>query len=139
MLPSELLIYRQSGETIVPKKLAIDNRIIGIASNYIECFQEYLGKTQGELDRELAKMEGDSPDYRVRRGFAHILKSSFSTFEIISPLEPQTLRQKVFTEAAKKITVPDRRSDTLETVARSLSNELKRVVSLEEVEKEFGL
>ena len=135
MLPSELLIYRQSGETIVPKKLAIDNRIIAIANNYIECFQEYLGKTQGELDQELAKMEGDSPDYRVRRGFAHILKSSFSTFEIVSPLEPQTLRQKVFTEAAKKITVPDRRSDTLETVARSLSNELKRVVSLEEVEK----
>ena len=96
MLPSELLIYRQNGETVVPKKLTLDSRSIGLASDRIECFQEYLGKTQGELNEKLAKMEGDSPDYRVKRGLAHILRSSFSTFEIVSPLEPAELRKKVF-------------------------------------------
>ncbi|VEP11228.1 conserved hypothetical protein [Hyella patelloides LEGE 07179] len=135
MLPSDLLIYRQNGETVVPKKLAIDDRIIGIASDRVECFQEYKGKTQGELDQKLLEMEGDSPDYRVKRGFAHILKSSFSTFEIVSPLEPQILRQKVFAEAAKTKTIPDCRSDTLEAVSQSLGAELKRTVSLEEIEK----
>ena len=134
MLTSDLLIYRQNGETVVPKKLTIDDRIIAEASDRIECFQEYKGKTQRALDEKLLEMEGDSPDYRVKRGFNHILKSSFSTFEIISPLEPPTLRQKVFAEAAKTKTIPDCRSDTLEAVAQSLSTELKRTVSRQEIE-----
>ena len=33
MLTSDLLIYRQNGETIVPKKLAIDDKIIAVASD----------------------------------------------------------------------------------------------------------
>ena len=134
MLPSDLLIYRYNGETIVPKRLSIDDRTIGLASDRITCFEEYKGKTQGELDRKLLEMEGDSPDYRIKRGFAHILKSSFSTFEIVSPLEPQILRQKVFAEAAKKTAIPDLRSDTLDAVAQNLGAELKRDVSRIEIE-----
>jgi uncharacterized protein len=135
MLPSELLIYRQNGETVVPKKLEIDDRVLEIASDRITCFQEYIGKTQGELEQKLAKMEGESPDYRIKRGFSHLLKSNFSTFEIVSPLDPPTLRQKVFIVAAKTPTIPDYRSDTLETVASSLSTELNRTVSRSEIEK----
>ena len=135
MLPSDLLIYRQNGETVVPKKLPLDSRSIGLASDRIECFQEYVGKTQGELNEKLAKMEGDSPDYRVKRGLAHILRSSFSTFEIVSPLEPSELRQKVFTEAAKKIPIPRNRSLILDAIAHNLTTELNRKVSREEIEK----
>ena len=134
MLTSDLLIYRQNGETLVPKKLEINDRILEIASDRIECFEEYQGKTQGELDQKLAEMEGDSPDYRVKRGFCHILKSSFSTFDIIAPLDPQDLRQRVFSEAAKTVAIPDNRSDTLDRVAESLSSELQREVSREEIE-----
>ncbi len=135
MLPSDLLIYRQNGETVVPKKLPLDSRSIGLASDRIECFQEYVGKTQGELNEKLAEMEGDSPDYRVKRGLAHILRSSFSTFEIVSPLEPSELRHKVFTEAAKKIPIPRNRSLTLDAIAHNLSLELNRKVPREEIEK----
>lgn len=134
MLKSDLLIYRRNGETIVPKKLTIDNRTIALATDEINCFQDCLGKTQGELDRQLLELEGDSPDYRVRRGLAHILRSSFTTFEIISPQEPQILRHKVFSEAAKTIALPGRRTETLEAIATTLSNELKRPVSLSEIE-----
>ena len=135
MLPSDLLIYRQNGETVVPKKLAIDDKTLAVASDRIECFMEHKGETQGALDQKLAQMEGDSPDYRIKRGFNHILKSSFSTFEIVSPLEPPVLRQKVFAAAAQTKTIPEFRSDTLDNVVQSLSNELKRTVSREEVEK----
>ena len=135
MLTSDLLIYRQNGETVVPKKLAIDDKIIALASDRIACFEEYKGKTQGELDQKLAQMEGDSPDYRVKRGFNHILKNSFSTFEIVSPLEPPILRQRVFAEAAKTKTIPDCRSDTIEAVGQSLSAELNRTVSRTEIEQ----
>ena len=135
MLPSDLLIYRQNGETVVPKKLSLDNRSIGLAHDRIECFQEYVGKTQGELNEKLAQMEGDSPDYRVKRGLAHILRSSFSTFEIVSPLEPSELRKKVFTEAAKTIPLPRNRSQILDAIAHNLTTELNRKVSREEIEK----
>ncbi len=134
MLTSDLLIYRQNGETIVPKKLAIDDSTIQIASDRIDCFQEYCGKTQGELDQKLLEMEADSPDYRVKRGFCHILKSSFSTFEVIAPLEPQSLRQRVFSEATKAISLPENRNETLNRVAASLSKELKRQVVQQEIE-----
>jgi predicted nuclease of restriction endonuclease-like RecB superfamily len=135
MLKSDLLIYRYNGETVVPKKLPLDNRSIGIAIEQINCFENCLGKTQGELDRELLELEGDSPDYRVKRGLAHLLRSHFSTFEIISPIEPQILRQRVFIEAAKVATLPRHRSETLESVAHTLTTELKRAVAPDEVEK----
>ena len=135
MLPSELLIYRYSGNTLVPKKLNIDNRALALAREGINCFEENVGQTQGELNQKLAELEGDSPDYRVKRGLAHLLRNHFSTFEIISPLEPQALRQKVFAEAAKRATIPLHRRHNLEVLAAHLTRELKRKVSPEEIEK----
>ena len=107
---------------------------MAIATEIIDCFQACLGKTQGELDKQLLNLEGDSPNYRVKRGLAHILRNTFSTFEIISPLEPPELRQKVFAEAAKTITLPSQRSATIEAIATTLSGELKRSVSRQEIE-----
>lgn len=134
MLKSDLLIYKRNGETIVPKKLGIDNRNLAIATEIIDCFQGCVGKTQGELDKQLLELEGDSPDYRLKRGLGHILRNTFSTFEIISPLEPFALRQKVFTEAAKTISLPDQRSTTLDAISCALSDELKHPVSCGEIE-----
>ena len=134
MLKSDLLIYKRNGETIIPKKLGIDDRNLAIATEIINCFQDCVGKTQAELDRQLLELEGDSPDYRLKRGLAHILHNSFSTFEIISPLEPFVLRQKVFAEAAKTIALPNARSNTLDNISHILSDELKRFVSRSEIE-----
>jgi len=128
MLPSELLIYRYNGETVVPKKLYLDERAITLSTDHIECFQDYQGKTQGELLKKLQELEGDSPDYRVKRGLAHLLKNSFSTFEIISPLEPPLLRRRVFALAADSAATPQQRHGTLETLASTLSKELNREV-----------
>jgi hypothetical protein len=135
MLPSELLIYRYKGETIVPKRLPINEVSLNLASDWIDCFQDALGSTQGELDRKLLELEGDSPDYRVKRGLAHLLKNNFSTFEIISPLEPQQLRQQVFICAAKEATIPENRDRTLERLATSLTQALNREVLPHEIQK----
>ena len=135
MLPSELLIYRQNGETIIPKRLPIDNSAIALATDQINCFAQALGKTQGELNKKLLELEGDTPDYRVKRGLAHLLRNSFSTFEIISPLEPQKLRQQVFAVAATRMSIPQNRHKTLETIASNLSAELNREVLPHEIEK----
>ena len=134
MLKSDLLIYKRNGETVVPKKLGIDDRNLAIATELIDLFQECIGKTQGELDRQLLEFEGNSPDYRIKRGLAHILRNSFSTFEVVSPLEPLALRQRVFSQAAKTVALPAQRSDTIEVISENLSSELKRPVSRGEIE-----
>jgi uncharacterized protein len=135
MLPSELLIYRLNGETIVPKKLAVNQNTLALGQEQINCFANNLGKTQGEVDRNLLELEGDSPDYRVKRGLAHLLKNSFATFDIVSPLEPEILRQKVFAEAAKTVTIPKNRPLVLDAIAIALSAEVNREVLPNEVEK----
>ena len=135
MLPAELLIYRTNGDKIIPKRLPLDSRSLGLAEEQINCFQTFLGTTQRELDEKLAELESDSPDYRIRRGLTHILKNNFSTFEIISPLDPQLLRQRVFREAVSAIPLPQNRPQILEITATNLSQELKREVLPHEIEK----
>ena len=103
MLPSELLMHRQNGEEIVPKRLTIDARNLAIAGELIACFQQAQFCSQGELDRLLLELEGDSPDYRLKRGLAHLLKSSCCEFEVVSPLEPQLLRLRVFALSAQSV------------------------------------
>ena len=128
MLPTDLLINRQNGEEIIPKRLPINDRMCAIAIQLIACFQQSIGKTQGEVDRKLSDLEGDSPDYRLKRGLAHILKSNFSTFEIVSPLEPKQLRHRVFALAAKSIPSHTASQETLETLSNLLSQELNQEV-----------
>jgi uncharacterized protein len=135
MLPTELLIYRKNGDTIIPKRLPIDNKNITLATEQINCFQETVGQTQGELNKKLQELEGDSPDYRIKRGLAHLLKNHFTTFEIISPLEPVLLRRKVFGYAANTITIPQQRHRTLETLASLLTEELHREVLPNEIQR----
>ncbi len=135
MLPSELLIHRRSGETIIPKRLLIDNSVLKLAQEQIDLFQSSLGETQGQLDEKLSALEGDSPHYKTMRGLAHLLKNHFSTFEIISPLDPIDLRKKVFNQAASQIFTPQQKQELLDKLAHQLSQELSREVLPTEIER----
>ncbi|GBF80512.1 DUF790 family protein [Aphanothece sacrum] len=135
MLPSDLLIYRYSGDSIVPKRLPLDFSAIALVSEQIDCFQGAIGFSQGQLNEKLLELEGDNPNYRVKRGLAHLLKNHFSTFEIISPLEPQKLRHKVFSRAATGVTIPQNRPQLLESIASLLSEELHREVLPSDIER----
>jgi predicted nuclease of restriction endonuclease-like RecB superfamily len=128
MLPSELLMHRLNGETVVPKRLKLDDKHQAIAIELIAIFENAKGGTQSELDRLLQELEGDTPDYRVKRGLAHILKSSFSTFEIMSPLEPQELRRRIFELSAQVVPSHQATKQTLIQLADKLTEELKREV-----------
>jgi predicted nuclease of restriction endonuclease-like RecB superfamily len=128
MLPSDLLISRQNGEEITPKRLGIGQKYGAIATDLINLFQQMQGKTQGELNRQLQELEGEDTDYRIKRGLAHILRSSFSTFEIVSPLEPQLLRQRVFALSAQAAPLPQTAQATLTKLADHLAQELDREV-----------
>lgn len=133
MLPTELLIYKYVGETLIPKKLPRNQNFIKLAQEQINCFSQCKGKTLGELNEKLLELEGNSTDYRIKRGLAHVLRNTFARFEIISPLNPPLLRKKVFSQASLTQPIPDHRNQTLEYIASLLSNELKREVLIEEI------
>lgn len=120
-------MHRQNGEEITPKRLKIDQNSLEIATQLIGCFQEAVGCTQGELDRQLQELEGDSPDYRLKRGLAHLLKS-MCEFEVISPIEPQLLRERVFALSACSVPSPDQSYQVLDSLALQLSHELETEV-----------
>ncbi|MCG6137915.1 MAG: DUF790 family protein [Nostoc sp. LLA-1] len=133
MLPTELLSHRLNGEEIIPKRLKIDQKNLDLGNELIACFQEAVGKSQGVLERQLLDLEGDATDYRVKRGLAYILKSSFCTFEVVSPLEPPMLRERVFALAAQSVPSGESTQVTLNKIAAELSQELEREVLLEQV------
>ncbi|MBC5795858.1 DUF790 family protein [Sphaerospermopsis sp. LEGE 00249] len=128
MLTTELLIHRQNGEEIIPKRLKLDDKHLGLASDLIQFFQDAVRKSQGVLERQLADFEGDTTDYRMKRGLAYILKSSFCTFEVVSPLEPAMLRERVFSLAAKSVSSRENTEAILTKIADDLSRELQREV-----------
>ena len=101
---------------------------MNLARDLISFFQEAVGKTQGLLERQLLDFEGDTTDYRMKRGLAYILKSSFCTFEVVSPLEPAMLRERVFTLAAKSTCSRELTDITLNKIAADLSQELNQEI-----------
>lgn len=125
-------MHRVSGEAIIPKRLKIDENNLSIATELITCFEEARGCTQGELNRQLQELEGDTPDYRLKRGLAHLLKS-MCEFEIVSPLEPQLLRERVFALSAQSIPSSYQSSQTLNTLALQMSQELEQEVLPEQI------
>jgi uncharacterized protein len=128
MLPSDLLMHRYQGEQLLPKQIDLTPGNLQIAIDLITCFQTQQGYPQGDLDRQLLELEGDSPDYRIKRGLAHLLKSAHCTFEIISPLEPEQLRPRVFAIAAQTTPNPKITPHILEQVAVQLSHDLDREI-----------
>ncbi|MCU0568494.1 MAG: DUF790 family protein [Oculatellaceae cyanobacterium Prado106] len=134
MLPTDLLIAWNSGEEYVPKRLAVQGKNLAIARQIISLFQQNQGNPQKDLDRHLQELEGETTDYRVKRGLAHLLKSeTFSKFEVVSPLDPQQLRQKVFAIAAQSIPSLTATATSLHSVAHRLSEELQQEVRVEQV------
>jgi len=124
MLPTELLIHRFQGEEIIPKCLALNPQNRAMAQQLIALFQTSQGGSHGSLKQKLQALEGEDTDYRVKRGLAHILTNSFSTFEIVSPVEPPMLRQRVFARSAQTVAHPQQAEEHLRFLALQLSQEL---------------
>lgn len=105
MLTSDLL-HHYNGEELLPTRLPIDKKQLTLANEIIGIFGLYVGKKRLELNEELSVLEGTDTNYRVKRGLAHLLLNGFCTFETLSPLEPVTLRERVFSLPAKKAPSP---------------------------------
>ena len=135
MLPTDLLMNRVNGETVVPKRVELDAAMVTIAAELINIFILSKGSTRAELNRHLLELEGEETDYRFKRGLAHLLSGSFSEFETVSPLEPPMLRERVFAASAMVVASSQSTIDTLKTVADQLSQELEKEVLPEQIKQ----
>ena len=100
MLPSDLLRYRRQGGSIFPRYLRQDQQ--HWAATVLDTLVAHRNKTRGELMQALRALEGDSPDYRVVRGLAHLALQESEFGLPLSEPEPEALRQEAFTLAAKR-------------------------------------
>lgn len=101
MLTSDLALNFRRGKNVFPRLIKTnDKSFLNDTANLIEIFEEFRGKTRGELEKELDEYVGTGTDYRILRGLIKLLNDR-AEFETHAPAEPFEIRQKVFLEARK--------------------------------------
>lgn len=100
MLPSELLFSYQRGSQVYPRFLRREQHVW--AERVLALIREHQHRRRGELQAALRALEGDSPDYRIVRGFAHLALNAAEFTLATGELEPEALRREVFTRAAQR-------------------------------------
>ncbi len=132
MLTSDLALSLRRGDKIFPRLLKTnDAGYLRDAEILIEIFEEFSGKTRGELEKELEEYVGTGTDYRILRGFIKLLFDR-SEFETASIAEPSEIRQKVFLEAGKFQPVlpgSKQKSEVLKTVADEFQTDAETIIS----------
>ncbi|MBA3786150.1 MAG: DUF790 family protein [Acidobacteria bacterium] len=132
MLTSDLAINWRRGDKIFPRLIKTDNEgYLRDAEILIEIFNEFSGKTRGELEFELEEYVGTGTDYRILRGLIKLLtdRCKFATSSVAEPIE---IRQKVFLEARKfQPVLPDSqsKSEVLELIAEKLNTDADTIFS----------
>lgn len=132
MLTSDLAINFRRGDKIFPRLIATnDADYLRDVACLIEIFNEFIGKTRGELERELEEYIGTGTDFRILRGFIKLLddRCKYATSSVAEPIE---IRQKVFLEAKNFQPVfpnSTQRSDVLTNIARSLNTDANTIES----------
>jgi len=101
MLTSDLALNFRRGDKILPRLIKTDDaEYLGDAENIVAIFEEFSGKTRGELEKELDGYVGTGTNYQILRGLIKLLDDR-AEFETHAPAEPVEIRQKVFLEARK--------------------------------------
>ncbi|CAN5782222.1 DUF790 family protein [soil metagenome] len=132
MLTSDLAINWRRGDKIFPRLIKTNNEgYLRDAEILIEIFNEFSGKTRGELEFELEEYVGTGTDYRILRGLIKLLtdRCKFATSSVAEPIE---IRQKVFLEARKfQPVLPDSqsKSEVLELIAEKLNTDADTIFS----------
>ncbi len=100
MLPSDLLFSHKRGAQVHPRFLRREQYVW--AEQVLSLIREHQHRTRGELQTALRALEGDSPDYRIVRGFAHLALNAAEFTLATGELEPEALRREVFTLATER-------------------------------------
>ncbi len=100
MLPSELLFSYKRGAQLYPRFLRHEQHVW--ADQVLSVIRAHQHRPRGELQCALRALEGDSPDYRIVRGFAHLALNDAEFSLATGELEPEALRRELFALAAAR-------------------------------------
>jgi predicted nuclease of restriction endonuclease-like RecB superfamily len=100
MLPSDLLFSHKRGAQIYPRFLRREHMCLGRTGAGHD--PRTSPPHRGELQAALRALEGDSPDYRIVRGFAHLALNAAEFTLATGELEPERVAPGVFTLAAER-------------------------------------
>lgn len=132
MLTSDLAINWRRGDKIFPRLIrANDAGFLRDAESLIAIFEDFEGRTRGELEFELEDYIGAGIDYRILRGFIKLLTDRCE-FETSSVAEPEEIRRKVFLASRKfQPVLPDseRKAEILQLVAEEFQTEAAAIYS----------
>jgi len=132
MLTSDLAVNRRRGDKIFPALIKTGDAVyLRDAEILARIFEDYAGKTRGELERELEEYVGTGTDYKILRGFIKLLTDRCE-FETSSVVAPEEIRRKVFLEARKfQPVLPDspQRQKVLTTIAGELEIDADTIIS----------
>ncbi|MDX1607229.1 MAG: DUF790 family protein [Candidatus Competibacterales bacterium] len=115
MLPGPLLLNRRRRAQVHPYRLKPAQH--PWAGAVLATLDEHLGRPRGELMAALRALEGDSPDYRVVRGLAHLALNEAEFGLALSEPHPETLRHEAFVRAAELGHAGDPGAQVLEELA----------------------
>ena len=104
MLTADLIRPRlgQGGGKVWTRPLGVkDKRYLKMAADLTILYRDHVGRKRGELEEALSDYEGESLDYPVIRGLAKTL-SDGCRFASEPPIEPGTLRECLFLQAAER-------------------------------------
>ncbi|MGC2237143.1 MAG: DUF790 family protein [Pyrinomonadaceae bacterium] len=132
MLTSDLAINWRRGDKVFPKLIRTnDDGYLRDAENLISIFEDFEGRTRGELEFELEEYVGTGTDYRILRGFIKLLTDRCE-FKTSSIAEPEEIRRKVFLEARKfQPVLPDseRKAEILQLAAEEFQTDTNTIFS----------
>ena len=131
MLPSSLLIARKWRDTIKPVYARLTQENLEAARLLTQTYENYVGKTKGELDEAVEGMEENlGYDYRYVRGLSTLLNRRCQ-LEPRATINPIQARRHVFKIAHKTgfPTTPEEKRTILHQAAEELD------VTIEELDK----
>lgn len=96
MLTSDLLRVKTTKDEIQPRYIdATKKRFLNHAERLINVYDEYVGTNRGELDEAIKDIIGDGTDFVIQKGLSKLL-SDRCEFEVVSPIHPRELRERIF-------------------------------------------
>lgn len=101
MLTGNLVRVRSARRRIIPLYLRRDEPYwLEVAEGLLLVFREGVGQTRGEIYDQIEELVGEGQATLAHRGLAKVLEDR-AEFEVVADVPPDSVRQHVFTAAAK--------------------------------------
>ncbi len=127
MFPSQLMMIRKSKSGIA-RSVLLDERSSDYAMSVMEIFRESMHMKYSEIEEKIKDLEIRSENPKVVRGIFTVI-SRLCTFSSYSPIPPEQLRMKIFTDPQTPSLSEESRNAILERIGNELNMTVDQIES----------